>query len=81
MKIRILSYELKLSKVRVTLLNKLRELFDDEEMILGVMVDTKNDEDAQSMLDYLNNDDTDKSYEQVILQSLDLNLKRKEKSK
>ena len=77
MKIRILSYELKLSKVRVTLLNKLRELFDDEEMILGVMVDTKNDEDAQSMLDYLNNDDTDKSYEQVILQSLDLNLKRK----
>lgn len=77
-KTKIFGHELDLSPERLKLLEKLKELFDDEEMILGVIVDTKHPDDALTMIEYLESDE-DKSYEQVILQSLYLNLHRQGK--
>lgn len=49
-------------------------------MILGVVVDAKHDDDAKYMIEFLDTEDG-KSEEQVILESLYLNLKRKGKMK
>lgn len=78
MKTTIFGHELDLIPERLELLEKLRELFDDEEMILGVIVDVRHPDDALAMIEYLESDE-DKSYEQVILQGLYLNLHRQGK--
>lgn len=80
MKTTIFGHELDLIPERLELLEKLRELFDDEEMILGVIVDARHPDDALAMIEYLESDE-DKSYEQVILQGLYLNLHRQGKMK
>ncbi len=79
MRTKIFNYELNLSEARLQLLEKLRGIFNDEEMILGVIVDAKYDDDAKALIKFLDTEEG-KSEEQVILESLDLSLKRKEKS-
>ncbi len=79
MRTKIFNYELNLSEARLQLLEKLSGIFDDEEMILGVIVDAKHDDDARALIKFLDTEEG-KSEEQVILEALDLSLKRKEKS-
>lgn len=78
MKTRIFTYELDLSEARFELLKKLRTLYKDEEMILGVIVSASHDDDAKYMIEFLDTEDG-KSEEQVILESLYLDLKREGK--
>lgn len=79
MRTKIFNYELNLSEARLQLLEKLSGIFDDEEMILGVIVDAKHDDDARALIKFLDTEEG-KSEEQVILEALDLSSKRKEKS-
>lgn len=76
MRTKIFNYELNLSEARLQLLEKLSGIFDDEEMILGVIVDAKHDDDARALIKFLDTEEG-KSEEQVILEALDLSLKRK----
>lgn len=54
----------------------LEDISKDPEFILGVLNDLKNDEENQMVIHYIKNGN-DVSFENIILLSLDINLKRK----
>lgn len=78
MKTKICGYELDLTPKRLELLGKLRELFDDENTVLGVLVNAKHPDDTQGMNEYIEKGE-DVDEEQIILHSLYLPLHRRGK--
>ena len=54
----------------------LEDISKDPEFILGVLNDLKSDEENQMVIHYIKNGN-DVSFENIILLSLDINLKRK----
>jgi hypothetical protein len=66
----------KLSDTGKTLYDKLYRIFNDDEFVLGVLIDVKTDSEKQELLDYIE-EVKDISSEEVILKSLTINEERK----
>ena len=62
--------------IKFKLFNKLKEFQNDKDFVVGVISNTKHDEDMQSIIDYIDNGE-DVTIENIILLSLHLNQKRK----
>lgn len=67
----------KISQTTLLLIEKLKLFWEnDEEFIIGVLVDLKSDSERQQLIDYIDNG-KDVSYESIILFSLELGQKSK----
>lgn len=62
--------------IKFKLFNKLKEFHNDKDFVVGVISNTKHDEDMQSIIDYIDNGE-DVTVENIILLSLHLNQNRK----
>ena len=61
----------KLSETCKNLIDKLFDILDDDDFVLGVVTNAKNDENRQKIIDYIDNGD-DVTVENIILLSLHL---------
>ena len=63
------------SETAILLLNKLKAFHDDKDFVLGVLCNAPNDEDMQTIINYMDNGD-DVTIENLILLSLELGNNR-----
>ena len=68
------------SKVTLELIEKLKAFSQEDDYILGAVVQSPYDEDRQLIIDYINNSE-DVSYSNVLLFSLEVGLRREQPEK
>lgn len=64
--------------IKRELFNKLNSFHHDKDFVIGVMSNAKHDEDRETILQFMENDD-DVTIENIILLSLHLSNERKSK--
>ena len=67
-----------LTKIEIRLMGILRDIWDDEEFVVGVMNDLETDEERKAVIDYINGT-KGVTTEEIVLLSLNIDLTREEK--